>query len=85
MEQCKFYEEKLREHGESLKSHITEEYRVIETIRKDVQSIKDNHLVHIQIDMTKTRTNVEWLLKYHWIVATAAIGGLVVGFFNLMK
>ena len=54
--------------------------------------IKDNHLAHIQGDMasinlglTKTTTNVDWLLRYHWIVATASIGALITGVVNLMQ
>ena len=70
---------------DDLKSHIVEEEKKVNTIHDDIKDIKENHLAHIQVDMTKVTTNVEWLLKYHWIVATAAIGGLIAGLLNLVK
>ena len=76
---------KIQDCVDDLKSHIIEEEKKVNTIHQDIKNIKENHLAHIQIDLAKTTTNVEWLLKYHWIVATASIGGLVAGLFNLMK
>lgn len=70
---------------DDLKSHIVEEEKKVNTIHDDIKNIKENHLAHIQVDMAKTSTNVDWLLRYHWIVATASIGGLLAGLFNLMK
>lgn len=33
---------------------------------------------------TRTATNQEWLMKYHWIVATSSIGALVASLLGLI-
>ena len=87
--QCRVMSEvintKIKDCVDDLKSHIVEEEKKVNTIHDDIKNIKENHLAHIQIDLAKTSTNVDWLLKYHWIVATASVGGLVAGLFNLME
>ena len=87
--QCKVIGEvintKIQDCVDDLKSHIVEEEKKVATIHDDIKDIKENHLAHIQVDMAKMGTNVDWLLKYHWIIATAAIGGLIAGLLNLMK
>lgn len=57
----------------------------IQSVRSTVENIRDNHLAHISVDLATTKTNVEWLLKYHWIIATASVSAMVVGIINLMK
>lgn len=57
----------------------------IENLERMVDEIRSNHLAHIATDITELKTNQSWLLRYHWITATAAIGGLITGLFNLMK
>lgn len=57
----------------------------VRAVRGTVENIRDNHLAHISIDMASTKTNVEWLLKYHWIIASASITAMVVGIINLLK
>ena len=61
-------------------------------IEEKLDIIKDNHLAHIQEDiadqtskLATNTTNTEWLMKYHWIVATASIGALVASVINLLK
>ena len=82
---CEIVKEKLQENTEDLKSHIIEEKEKINTIHDEIKDIKENHLVHIEVDMATVRANQEWLMKTYWIIATAAIGGLIVGLFNLLK
>lgn len=88
-EQCKIMGDvintKIQDCVEDLKSHIVEEEKKINTIHDDIKDIKENHLAHIQVDMATVRANQEWLMKTYWVITTAAIGGLVVGLFNLMK
>ena len=57
-----------------------------------VENIRDNHLAHIGADIgalkiqtEKTQTNQEWLMRYHWITATASIGAVITGLVNLAK
>lgn len=53
-------------------------------VEQKVNEIKDNHLVHIQTDLTKLSTDVDWLKRFFWIIATASIGGLVAAILNLL-
>ena len=75
-----------------IEKHTEQDDRRFESIENKLDVIKDNHLAHVQKDMaeqsvniTKVTTNVDWLLRYHWIVATAAIGALIAGVVNLVK
>ncbi|MFZ2152296.1 MAG: hypothetical protein WAV09_04270 [Minisyncoccia bacterium] len=61
-------------------------------MKESIRVIKENHLTHMQadantmkIDISTVKTNVDWLMRYHWIVATASIGALVVGVINLIQ
>lgn len=56
----------------------------LDHIEKTVNEIKDNHLVHLQTDMTKVGTDVDWLKRFFWIIATASIGGLMTAVINLL-
>ena len=68
------------------------DYRDFKTdIAKDVRDIKENHLAHIQSEMTEMRTDMakvstdtSWLVRFFWVIATAAIGGLMTGLLNLL-
>lgn len=53
-------------------------------VENTVNEIKDNHLVHIQTDLTKVSTDVDWLKRFFWIIATASIGGLITAVLNLL-
>ena len=53
-------------------------------VENTVNEIKDNHLVHIQTDLTKVSTDVDWLKRFFWIIATASIGGLIAAVINLL-
>lgn len=56
----------------------------LDHVEKTVVEIKDNHLAHIQNDLTKVSTDVDWLKRFFWIIATASIGGLVAAIINLL-
>ena len=58
-------------------------YRV-SRLEKSVDEIKNNHLEHLQKDVTCLKTDMTWLKKFFWIVATASVGSLVAGLINLM-
>ncbi len=87
-EQCKMIQEnlqsKIQDCVDDLKSHVIEEEKKVNAIHDDIKIIKENHLVHIQTDITKLATNQEWLMKTYWIVAGSAIGGLLAGLLNLL-
>lgn len=56
----------------------------LDRVEKTINEIKDNHLVHLQTDVTKVSTDVDWLKRFFWIIATASIGGLIAGLLNLL-
>lgn len=56
-----------------------------ESMSSDIKTIKENHLFHIEADVREIQTNLAWLLKYHWIIATASIGGLCASLANLIR
>jgi hypothetical protein len=56
----------------------------LDRVEKAVNEIKDNHLVHMQNDLTKVGTDVDWLKRFFWILATASVGGLITTLINLL-
>ena len=56
----------------------------LDRVEKTVNEIKDNHLVHLQESVTKVSTDVDWLKRFFWILATASLGGLVTAIINLL-
>lgn len=56
----------------------------LDRVEKTVNEIKDNHLVHLQTDLTKVGTDVDWLKRFFWILATASVGGLITALINLL-
>lgn len=64
---------------------------VIPTICDDINEIKNNHIAHIQADMQEmsrclssmkrdsvaVKTDVAWLKRFFWVIATASISSLV--------
>jgi len=56
----------------------------LDRVEKAVNEIKDNHLVHLQEDISKVGTDVDWLKRFFWILATASVGGLITALINLL-
>ena len=56
----------------------------LDRVEKTVNEIKDNHLVHMQTNLTKIGTDVDWLKRFFWILATASVGGLIAALINLL-
>ncbi len=56
----------------------------LDSLEKHVSDIKNNHLPHIDLKLTRVGTDVDWLKRFFWIVATASIGGLIAGLLNLI-
>lgn len=56
----------------------------LDRVEKTVNEIKDNHLAHMQTDLTKVSTDVDWLKRFFWIIATASVGGLITAIINLL-
>ncbi len=56
----------------------------LDRVEKTVNEIKDNHLAHMLADLTKVGTDVDWLKRFFWIIATASVGGLITAIINLL-
>ncbi len=56
----------------------------LDSLEKNVSDIKNTHLPHIDSKLTRVGTDVDWLKRFFWIVATASIGGLIAGLLNLI-
>lgn len=56
----------------------------LDRVEKAVNEIKDNHLVHLQEDISKVGTDVDWLKRFFRILATASVGGLITALINLL-
>lgn len=56
----------------------------LDRVEKTVNEIKDNHLTHLITDLTKVGTDVDWLKRFFWIIATASVGGLITAIINLL-
>ena len=56
----------------------------LDRVEKTINEIKDNHLTHMQTDLTKVSTDVDWLKRFFWVIATASVGGLITAIINLL-
>ena len=56
----------------------------LDRVEQTVNEIKDNHLAHIQTDLSKVSTDVDWLKRFFWIIATASVGGLITAIINIL-
>lgn len=56
----------------------------LDNLEKNIADIKNNHLLHIDTKLTQMGTDVDWLKRFFWIVATASIGGLIATLINLL-
>ncbi len=71
-----------------MEKFIEEKIKAIET---DIKNIKENHLYHIQNDISNMKvsvkevsTNQNWLMKFFWIIASTSVAGLITGIINLL-
>lgn len=78
-------EEKFNDHMQADLRFRESIFDETKEIKGDIKIIKENHLTHIQASTVKLETNVDWLMRYHWIIATSSIGALVAGIINFIK
>ena len=52
---------------------------------EDHYSTFNTEMGTVKEDVAKIKTDVSWLKKFFWIVATASIGGLIANIFSLMR
>jgi len=80
----------------TLTERVTTLEAIIPTICDDINDIKTNHIAHIQSDIqgmskcvssmkrdsAEVKTDVAWLKRFFWIVATTSLGSLLT---NLLR
>lgn len=60
-----------------------EQDRRLEVLEKHC-SVCNEEMGQMNKDITEIRTDVNWLKKTYWIIASASIGGLITALFNLL-
>lgn len=56
----------------------------LDNLEKDVAEIKTHVTNHLSTKLTEVGTDVDWLKRFFWIVATASIGGLIAAVLNIL-
>jgi uncharacterized coiled-coil protein SlyX len=77
--------------SESFDAYLTEIQRRCSETERKIDLIRENHLAHIQqeiteinVKITETKTDVDWLKKSYWILVAPVVGALAVGILNLI-
>ena len=52
---------------------------------RDAQNQTNCDVTQIKTDLAKVDTNVEWLMRFFWVIATASIGSLVASLMQIIK
>jgi len=46
--------------------------------------IYNKEMGDVRTDIREVKVNVEWLKKHYWIIAGAAVTGVIIGFINIL-
>lgn len=57
----------------------------IQGLKDDVKDIRENHLVHLKTELAEIKTDVSWLKKSIYIVASSSVGAFFTALANLFK
>ena len=63
---------------------VKENAKDIAELKKDMKRVLTNEIPHIYSALREIKTDVAWLKKSFWLVATASVGALVTGVINLL-
>ena len=69
--------EQLKNMNEKLEDHVMEDSDNFKEIRTTLTAIRDNHLFHIEKDITVIKTNQIWTGRFFWLFVTASISGII--------
>lgn len=77
----------LQQIKQMLQNHLEAEAE----LRASIKKIEENHLAHIQASMSDfavhlatLTANLDWLMRFFWIVASSSIGALIVAMLGLI-
>lgn len=75
----------IKDDGEAYNNYHTVD-KEIALIKQDINTIKDNHLAHIEKDMNKIHSKVDKIDNRLWwlagIIIAATVGPLIAGLFT---
>ena len=83
--------------NETIIERVTALESTLPSLCKDIAEIKNNHLHTIEADIKtlskcmgsmkrdsiEVKTDVAWLKRFFWIIATTSVGGLIAQLLNL--
>ena len=55
----------------------------LEKVEKHIETT-NKEMGDVKVDLAKVKSDVCWLKKSYWIVATASVGGLIAAVINLL-
>ncbi len=64
-------------------NHNIDQDRRLDKVEGHIETT-NREMGHVQTDLAKVKTDVSWLKRFFWIVASSSIGALVVGLLNLI-
>jgi len=74
----------MSDETKTLQSHINTD------VKKDIEQlyahakVANNEMGDIKVSMIQISTDVDWLKRSYWVVATASFGGLIGAVINLL-
>lgn len=80
----KILQTKFESHIESNRKDFINILNSMKAIKKDVTTIKDNHLHDIDTRLTKVEVKMDGMMKLMWIIVGGVIGGLIADFYKLI-
>ena len=57
----------------------------IKQVQSDIRDIRENHLSHIKVELEGLKTDVAWIKKFGYLVASSSIGAFFTALANLLK
>ena len=63
--------------ADSFKDHTKADKEGFDAIHQTLTVMKENHLAHIQTDMAKQSTDIDWIKKILWAFLGPLIGGFI--------
>ena len=70
--------------NEDTQKDIKQLFTHAEIANKEMGEIK-KEMGDINVNIAKIFTDVNWIMKFFWVIATSAIGGLIASVFNLLQ
>ena len=57
----------------------------VKQIQSDIKDIRENHLGHIRVELEGLKTDMAWIKKSVYLVASSSVGAFFTALANLFK